>query len=192
MSKVMQRESGGRGPLYEAWAAEVKRRAHWTCEGCRMTESDIRALGGTLQAAHVLPFAEYAQLRFDPSNGRALCTFPNRRHPGGLGKGYGCHNAMSGHWGNGNATGPPPSRRGSIRGLVRSRSRHPFLMWVAWSFLSFPLVGLAFFVMFPPPVNVTLNDMVKDTEWIAALSCMLPVVIRVAWRSRILIRRRNR
>jgi hypothetical protein len=98
-----------RSPLHDDWALAVKGRARWKCEGCGMDSDAIRELGGRLEAAHVLPHSEYPDKRYDPSNGRALCTFRNRKHPQGLGNGYGCHNAMSGHWGH--AYGAVPAHR---------------------------------------------------------------------------------
>jgi hypothetical protein len=96
-----------RSPLHDEWAVKVKQRARWTCEGCGLTSDQIKARGGRLEAAHILPHNEYPELRYRLDNGRALCTFRNRRHPEGLGNGYGCHNAMSGHWGH--AYGVMPS-----------------------------------------------------------------------------------
>lgn len=79
-----------------------------------MGSDEIRELGGRLEAAHVLPHNEYPDKRYDPANGRALCTFRNRRHPEGLGNGYGCHNAMSGHWGHSYGTVPTHSHPGGF------------------------------------------------------------------------------
>jgi hypothetical protein len=89
-----------RGPLHDAWALKVKERAGWACEGCGLARGEIEVLGGELQAAHILDRINYPQMQYDPENGRALCTFknPHHRHPRGLGDGFGCHNAMSGHW----------------------------------------------------------------------------------------------
>lgn len=60
-----------------------------------MTEAEISTRGGRLEAAHIFPYSEYPEKRFDLGNGRAACKFPKRDHPMGLGCGYGCHYAMS-------------------------------------------------------------------------------------------------
>jgi hypothetical protein len=103
---VSTKEVSRRSPLHDEWAVKVKTRAGWKCEWCGLTADQIRELGGQLEAAHIAPWQEYPEKRFDPANGKALCTFRNRRHPEGLGNGYGCHNAMSGHWGHSYGTVP--------------------------------------------------------------------------------------
>lgn len=100
------KEVSRRSPEHDAWALRIKQRAGWKCEGCKLTADWIRKHGGRYDAAHELPYSEYPELRFDDNNGRALCYFPKRNHPQGLGRGYGCHNAMSNHWGNGDSAGP--------------------------------------------------------------------------------------
>lgn len=106
MAGVSTKEASRRSPEHDAWALRIKQRAGWKCEGCKLTADWIRKHGGRYDAAHELPYSEYPELRFDDDNGRALCYFPQRNHPQGLGRGYGCHNAMSNHWGNGDSAGP--------------------------------------------------------------------------------------
>jgi hypothetical protein len=103
---VSTKEASRRSPEHDAWALRIKQRAGWKCEGCKLTADWIRRHGGRYDAAHELPYSEYPEHRFDDDNGRALCYFPKRNHPQGLGRGYGCHNAMSNHWGNGDSAGP--------------------------------------------------------------------------------------
>lgn len=91
-------QSRQRPKAHDDWAVAVKTRAGWKCEGCGLEANWVRAHHGRFDACHILPYQEYPQLRFEPSNGRALCYFPRRNHPEGLGRGFGCHNAMSGHW----------------------------------------------------------------------------------------------
>lgn len=130
------REASRRSPLHDRWALQVKERAHWKCEGCGMGVDAIRKLGGNLEAAHILPHSEYPDRRYDPENGRALCTFRNRHHPKGLGNGFGCHNAMSGHWGH--AYGVMPGTRQS---LVAARA-HAGSHWVLGTIALFAAFGL--------------------------------------------------
>jgi hypothetical protein len=130
-----------RSPLHDEWAVKVKQRARWTCEGCGLTSDQIKARGGRLEAAHILPHSEYPELRYRLDNGRALCTFRNRRHPEGLGNGYGCHNAMSGHWGH--AYGVMP---GAVH---HSPSRAVTLLGVALLGLSGAFAYLVFFRGWP-------------------------------------------
>jgi hypothetical protein len=103
---VSTKEASRRSPLHDEWAVKVKTRAGWRCEGCGLDSDTIREHGGQLEAAHILPHSEYPDRRYDVANGKALCTFRNRKHPNGLGNGYGCHNAMSGHWGHSYGTVP--------------------------------------------------------------------------------------
>lgn len=98
MSTVSTIEASRRSPLHDRWAVRIKKRDHWKCWGCGMSRKEIEDAGGTLEAAHWLPHSEYPDHRYLMENGRALCTFRNRRHPKGHGRGYGCHNAASGHW----------------------------------------------------------------------------------------------
>jgi hypothetical protein len=105
---VSTKEASRRSPLHDEWAVKVKTRAGWRCEGCGLDSDTIREHGGQLEAAHILPHSEYPDRRYDVANGKALCTFRNRKHPNGLGNGYGCHNAMSGHWGHSYGTIPVP------------------------------------------------------------------------------------
>lgn len=115
------KEASRRSPEDDAWALRIKRRANWTCEFCGLTTAQIKELGGELQAAHEAPRWEYPEKALDDDNGKALCTFkdPRHRHPRGLGHGYGCHNAMSGHWGHsyGTIPAPPPHDRWELVGL---------------------------------------------------------------------------
>jgi hypothetical protein len=130
-----------RSPLHDQWAVAVKQRAGWKCEGCGMSSEAMKKLGGRLEAAHILPYSEYPDRRYDVANGKALCTFRNRKHPEGLGNGFGCHNAMSGHWGH--AYGVMPG--------VRLAKRHKLLnivlgipVWTLLVIANAQLRGLAF------------------------------------------------
>lgn len=117
------KEASRRSPLHDEWARKVLDRAGHRCQGCGLAQSEIERLGGGLWAAHIYPYEEYPELRYDVSNGRASCTFLNRRHPQGRGHGFGCHNAQSGHWGKGgnNMPGVPAGRssdRWQLAGLA--------------------------------------------------------------------------
>lgn len=112
--------SQGRPPGQREWALAVHKRSGWRCQGpgCGLTKDAIEALGGQLQAAHIWPWRDCADplppgvlggptlgedgrplsARFDPRNGLSACTFKNRRHPAGIGNGYGCH-AVIDRWG---------------------------------------------------------------------------------------------
>lgn len=140
------KEASRRSPLHDAWALQIKERARWTCEGCGLSADEIRKHGGQLEAAHILPHNEYPDRRYDLSNGRALCTFRNQKHPNGLGNGYGCHNAMSGHWGHSYGT-VPTHRNGDpwelwgfgllalsvVLGIVGFRARTPLVhIWLPY------------------------------------------------------------
>jgi hypothetical protein len=102
----MSVQESRRSPQHDQWALAVKKRAGWKCEGCGLSAKRIRELGGRYDAGHIYPYNEYPELRFDLGNGRGVCHFPKRNHPEGLGGGYGCHNAMSGHWGHAYGTMP--------------------------------------------------------------------------------------
>lgn len=119
------KEATRRGPLHDRWALAVKERAGWRCEGCGMGVDEIRRRGGNLEAAHVLPRTEYPDVQYDPANGKALCTFRNRRHPRRLGNGFGCHNAMSGHWGHAYGTMPARAKAHRSRRLAMPRHKLP-------------------------------------------------------------------
>lgn len=101
-----------RPPEHDDWAVAVKTRAGWKCEGCGLEANWVRDHHGRFDACHILPYQEYPDRRFDVTNGKALCYFPMRNHPKGLGMGYGCHNAMSGHWGHGQSNGAVHHRGG--------------------------------------------------------------------------------
>jgi hypothetical protein len=144
-----------------------------------MTQSKITAAGGELWAAHIYPHEEYPELRYDVTNGRASCTFLNRRHPQGRGHGFGCHNAQSGHWGKGgnNMPGVHAHRDGDpwevwgfgllalsvVLGIVGFRARTPLVhIWLPY--LAFAL----FFVSAP-------MWWVKHRHRLAVLVSSLPV-----------------
>jgi hypothetical protein len=111
---VSTKEASRRSPLHDEWALRIKGRDHWKCWGCGMSADEAKARGGRLEAAHFLPHNEYPDRRYEMDNGRALCTFRNRQHPKGLGGGYGCHNAVSGHWNHGGNAVPFHSHPGGF------------------------------------------------------------------------------
>jgi hypothetical protein len=49
------------------WREEVFKRDDWTCQRCL-------SRGGVLHADHILPFAIFHKLRFEPDNGQTLCV----------------------------------------------------------------------------------------------------------------------
>jgi HNH endonuclease len=51
----------------KAWKRAVLERDHFTCQVCGQ-------VGGKLHVDHIKPFAYFPALRFDPTNGRTLCT----------------------------------------------------------------------------------------------------------------------
>jgi hypothetical protein len=157
-------EQSRRSPLHDQWAVAVKQRAHWCCEGCGMSSEAMKKLGGRLEAAHILPYSEYPERRYDVSNGKALCTFRNRRHPEGLGNGFGCHNAMSGHWGH--AYGVMPG--------VRLAKRHKFLNLVlgmpVWTLLVIANAQLRYYAFLRP---YTLGLPVSGRDFLTAAGILV-------------------
>lgn len=59
---------------YKAWRMAVLIRDNFTCRICGKK-------GGYLEADHIKPFAYFPDLRFDVSNGRALCPSCHRKTP---------------------------------------------------------------------------------------------------------------
>jgi hypothetical protein len=59
---------------YKEWRKHVFTRDDYTCQAC-----GIR--GGYLEADHVLPFAQYPDLRFEVLNGQTLCEPCHRKTP---------------------------------------------------------------------------------------------------------------
>ena len=59
-------------PQYKAWRADVFERDNFTCAICGQ-------VGGTLNAHHIKPYAEYPELRYELSNGITLCEKCHRR-----------------------------------------------------------------------------------------------------------------
>lgn len=57
---------------YKEWRKSVFVRDNYTCQKCGR-------IGGELNADHIMPFAEYPELRFELSNGRTLCKNPCHR-----------------------------------------------------------------------------------------------------------------
>ena len=57
---------------YKAWRMAVLIRDNFTCQRCGKK-------GGYLEADHIKPFAYFPELRFDVSNGRALCPSCHRK-----------------------------------------------------------------------------------------------------------------
>jgi len=51
---------------YKNWRRKVFERDNYTCTNCKIR-------GGNLEADHIKPFALYAELRFEISNGRTFC-----------------------------------------------------------------------------------------------------------------------
>lgn len=52
---------------YRLWREEVYQRDNWTCIFCQKR-------GGELEADHIKRFADYPELRYEPTNGRTLCV----------------------------------------------------------------------------------------------------------------------
>lgn len=198
MSQQVARQPTGRGPMADAWAHKIKERSNWACEGCGMSERQIKALGGTLEAAHILPWNEFPEHRLDLDNGKSLCTFRNRRHPQGLGHGYGCHNAMSGHWNAPMAHGGR-ERGPGLRGVLGLR-RHWLRHWIAASFWLW--LPVAFVCMLVAAIHdnnavtsISQAGLVHFADRVTLIDVALPavpVVLRAAWRSRSILRRRSR
>lgn len=57
---------------YKTWRRAVFERDDYTCVLCG-------TIGGVLNADHIMPFAEYKNLRFDTNNGRTLCVSCHRK-----------------------------------------------------------------------------------------------------------------
>lgn len=55
-----------RSEKFKLWRIIVFQRDKYTCQDCGV-------IGGTLHAHHILPFAQYKELRFDINNGKTLC-----------------------------------------------------------------------------------------------------------------------
>lgn len=64
-------------PEYKKWRNIVFARDGGVCQLC------LGSTGRSGQAHHILPWAHYPAVRFDPANGVALC--------------YGCHKKVTGH-----------------------------------------------------------------------------------------------
>jgi hypothetical protein len=63
---------------YTEWRIAVFQRDAYTCQECGQ-------VGGELHADHIKPFSMFAELRFDVSNGRALCRRCHMLTPSYLG-----------------------------------------------------------------------------------------------------------
>lgn len=59
---------------YKKWRAEVFKRGGHKCLVCGRTSKET-----TLQADHIKSWSMHPELRFDPKNGRILCTYHHRR-----------------------------------------------------------------------------------------------------------------
>lgn len=60
-----------------AWRKAVFERDNWTCQACGARSVKGRAV--ELNADHILPFAEYPELRWEVGNGRTLCVQCHRK-----------------------------------------------------------------------------------------------------------------
>ena len=155
----------GRPPGQAEWALAVHRRSGWRCQGpgCGLSKAEIEALDGQLQGGHIWPYGECddplpagvlggptivggrpLSARFDPRNGLSVCTFKNRRHPAGIGNGYGCH-AVLDRWG---SKVPPGTSTAPMKavGLWGSpvtgtfTTRRQIGVWLAQGFAVFALI----------------------------------------------------
>lgn len=59
---------------YKLWRRDVLKRDNYTCQACGKR-------GGALQADHIKPWATHPALRYDMSNGRALCSPCHLKQP---------------------------------------------------------------------------------------------------------------
>lgn len=57
---------------FKIWRESVYKRDNWTCQECGQR-------GGKLHPHHIMPFAEYEDLRFDVNNGITLCVLVIRK-----------------------------------------------------------------------------------------------------------------
>lgn len=115
----MSTREATRSPQWDRVARQRYEFAGWKCEGCGLEADWIRKHGGRYDAAHVLDRISYPERELDLDNLRALCFFPKRNHPQRKGSGFGCHNAMSGHW------SPPSYGYIATQSVLRSRLRRP-------------------------------------------------------------------
>lgn len=64
--KIILNNQQRNSPEYREWRKTVFVRDNFTCQICG-------AVGGTLNAHHIMPFARYPALRYEPKNGITLC-----------------------------------------------------------------------------------------------------------------------
>jgi hypothetical protein len=77
------------GPEYPVWRMAVLERCNFTCQepGCGKTIPDSwRRTGRSLHAHHIYSWVDFPDLRYDPTNGTALCKkHHDQRHSGNVG-----------------------------------------------------------------------------------------------------------